>query len=78
MSQFSKQQVKAFVKLAINDVGGKPAWRLLVPTLREAVIAQRAFSIIRQGSNVQVNVDDMTRLYNDMLVEAGLLEPVEP
>ena len=69
---WDKRQVKEFVKQVRKDCGD--GWKFLVPDIRKALIAERAFHVARGQAAESVSVDAMDKLYHDMMVEAGLME----
>ena len=70
---FSTRQVKTFVAQAIEGIGGEPAWALLVPKLREAVVAERAMLILMgQMDGYTMTPRTLVDLLTAMRTEAGL------
>ena len=67
---WDRQQVKLFVKQIRKDCGD--GWRFLVPALRKALVAEYAFHVARGQAAESVRVEDMDKLYQDMIIEAGL------
>ena len=70
-----KRQVRMFVDNAIRGVGGREGWRLLVPVIRDAVISQMAFDVIRHQAREAVLVEAMDELVASMLADAAARYP---
>lgn len=69
-SGFMKGQVTTFVKAVRKNTGD--AWDWMVPMVQEALIAQKALSIMSGQASETVRTDAINDLYHEMLVEAGL------
>lgn len=69
---WDKAQVKSFVKQTREEVGD--GWNWMVPRIRESMIADRAFAVVRGQVMETVRVEDICKLYRDMMKEAGLGE----
>jgi len=65
-------QISEFVRLLRKDVGS--GWDWMVPAVREALVHQKAFAIVRAQDRVAVSVKDMNKLLHVMLIVAGLEE----
>lgn len=67
---WSTDQARDFVRLLFQDLG--EAWTWMSPQVREAVVAERAFAIVRCTHRGTAEVKDMDRLLLAMRVLAGL------
>lgn len=67
---WSYDQAVLFTKDLFNQVGD--AWGWMVPQVREALVAQEAFNVIRSQHKETVRVEDMDKLLRAMRVVAGL------
>lgn len=67
---WSFDQVRQFAGLLRKEVGD--GWEWMVPAVREALVHQRAFSIVRGQDRVTVPVEEMDKLLRVMLVLTGL------
>ncbi len=69
--QFSKTQVKDFVKQVRKSVGD--GWRFMIPEVREAMIVSKAaFILMGQVEETTFTSKDVQALIEAMLKEAGL------
>jgi hypothetical protein len=67
---WDKAQVRSYVRDAIAD--HRAAWDL-VPSLRQAIIAQK-YAVIVSGQAIEmIATEKLTNLWTDMLEAAGLL-----
>ena len=64
---WDKSQIKRFVQEVRKETGD--GWDWLTPRVRKALIAERAFAVIRSQP---VRVEAMDELYLAMRTEAGL------
>lgn len=71
INPWSHEQIKEFCRDAVEELGGRGAWKILSEPLQKAVIAQKAFKIVR-GSLVPVSVQDMNVLLYEMEMYSGL------
>jgi hypothetical protein len=69
---WDKSQIRMFVREVRKDAGD--GWYWLVPKVRKALIAERAFAVIRGQAAESVRVEAMDELYLAMMAEAGLDE----
>ena len=62
------------MQLFVGEVRGetREAWSWMTPRVREALIAEHAFAVVRAQSCGTVDVKDMDKLLNGMRVIAGL------
>ena len=67
---WDKRQVRDFVRDVRKSIGG--GWEWLTPAVKRALVAERAFAIVRSQARETVAVDAMDQLLADMLQEAGL------
>ena len=67
---WDKQQVRLFVRQVRKDTGD--GWHWMVPAVRRALVAERAFAVVRGQARDAVRVEHMDQLLEDMLQEAGL------
>ena len=72
---WQKSQVRAFVKTAKAEFG--PGWDLLGPRIQEALIYERAMTIVLAQAKRTVDSNAIRWLIDAMRTEAGLL-PVNP
>jgi hypothetical protein len=63
------------VRLMRKDLG--EAWAYMVPEVREAMVSQRCFSVVRGNHRASVDVRDMDLLLAGMRVASGLASPEE-
>lgn len=68
---WSHAQVREFVKLMRRDLAD--GWRFMTDEVREAFVAQSAFSVARARHAGTVDVNDMDWLLTEMRIEAGLI-----
>ena len=69
---WDKSQIKMFVREVRKETGD--GWDWLTPRVRKALIAERAFAVIRGQASESVKVEAMDELYLAMMAEAGLDE----
>lgn len=72
LKYWDHQQIRAFVKDVKKTVGD--GWKWMVEPVKVALIAQKAFSVIRMQAREEVAIEAMDELYCAMLEEAGLEE----
>lgn len=69
---WDKSQIKSFVREVRKETGD--GWDWLTPRVRKALMAERAFAVIRSQASESVKVEAMDALYEAMIREAGLAE----
>lgn len=69
---FSSQQIASFVAAVRKEFG--EGWRLLVPRLQTALIAEKALDVARHRGAEIFDPEGLDELLEAMLVEAGLTE----
>lgn len=67
-------QIKSFVKEIRKDAGDAWSNDWMTPRMRRAIIAERAFCIVRSQDRVTVSVEAMNQLLLDLEVAFGLRE----
>lgn len=67
---WSKSQIKDFVKEVRKETG--EGWSWIVPRVKCALIAEKAFQVARALHRGSVAIEDMDALLNAMLIEACL------
>jgi hypothetical protein len=67
---WSIAQAKMFVQQVRRETGN--GWDWMVPAVRRALIAERAFAVVRGQARESVAIKAMDALLRDMLVIAGL------
>ena len=70
---WGREKAKLFVRQLRKSLG-EGAWEWMTPAMREAVVSERAFTIVRGQDLEFVRVDAMDELWRLMMVEAGLRE----
>ena len=69
---FSPQQISSFVAAVRKEFG--EGWRLLVPRLQTAVIAEKAYNILSGQDAETLPTQELGDFLGSMLIEAGLVE----
>lgn len=73
-SGWTSKQVRAFVRHAIDSIGGRDAWLMLVPTIQSRVIEAYALTIVLSQERESIELRRIGSLVSEMLVEAGVNE----
>jgi hypothetical protein len=72
---WSFEQAVLVMRQLRDEVGD--AWEWFTPRVREALVAEKCFGVVRARHSAVVDVSDMDLLLNAMRVVAGLVEPNE-
>ena len=67
---WDKPQVKAYASEILRDIGD--GWKYMVPDVKRAFVAQKAFAVVRSQDFATVTPGQMTALLNNMLWALGL------
>lgn len=73
-SGWSPKQVRMFVRAALDSIGGKDGWAMLVPTIRQRVIESYALSVILSQERESIELRRIAALASEMCEEAGVNE----
>jgi len=63
---WDRGQLRVFLQAAIENIGGMGGWGMLVPRLKRAVIADKAFAVVRSQCRETVAITGMDLLLTDL------------